>query len=682
MSQSHYRIIEPRATTEGSEPDTLGEGAYGVVYKAVDLRTNTAVALKKMRLETEGEGGISSSTLREITFLRQLRHENIVTLRDVSWQHPERICLIFDLEDGDLAKYLAQCSGPLSRELVQSYSMQILEGVSYCHSMGVMHRDLKPQNILVSRTGTLKIADFGLARAISPYNRPLTIEVITRWYRAPEVLMGHSYYEHSVDIWSAACIICEMSNRSVLFKGYSDIDQIHSIFRLLGTPEPRDWPGLSEMPYWRNTFPQWPLAAPGCMARLLPRLGPDGVDLMTRMLRFNARTRLSARAALLHPFILPMRTPPPPLQQQSAGVEEKEREKGGCPRVTPNTQPTLDADINESSSSSSSNGASNPNPNLHSNLNPSHSLSLHPSAGEGGFRRVPAREITRTVSLGVASALEAAAAPTGSNSADLVGQEADGRDSCAKENAPLSMSMSLSSSSGPASDPSMYSRIRGVDSVFQPIHTQSCSLPQAPLALSEAHSLSAPILAARRLPPYAPAPSTSSASSSSSAPSAPTQGAGVHGARAAYSADACVGDGACVAEVEAGGRLGQHMDQETKQEMEEKQAQAQQVQQAQHAQLQQTASAAADVNAGSRALPRARRARSSVSDASGMFESNPKRQRAAQAAAAPVCVPAPEPTPAGAPVVAAPASAPAAVDPTVACATTSPKARVLRSGKR
>ncbi len=90
---------------------------------------------------------------------------------------------------------------------LQHFGAQILEAVAYCHSMGVMHRDLKPQNILVSRDGQLKLADFGLARAISPFSRPLTVEVITRWYRAPEVLLGHKYYDASVDVWSAACII-------------------------------------------------------------------------------------------------------------------------------------------------------------------------------------------------------------------------------------------------------------------------------------------------------------------------------------------------------------------------------------------------------------------------------------------------------------------------------------------
>lgn len=119
--------------------------------------------------------------------------------------------------DGDLYFLLKNAGGPLSEELVQSYSSQLLEGLAYCHSRGVMHRDLKPQNLLISKDGGIKIADFGLARAFS--FRSLTVEVVTPWYRAPEVLLGSNTYGNSIDIWSAACIIVEMSTNKVLFEG-------------------------------------------------------------------------------------------------------------------------------------------------------------------------------------------------------------------------------------------------------------------------------------------------------------------------------------------------------------------------------------------------------------------------------------------------------------------------------
>jgi serine/threonine protein kinase len=119
MAQARYRILAPQASrASDSDTETIGEGAYGVVYQAFDMLTKTMVALKKIKWETESDG-ISSSTLREITFLRQLRHDNVVTLRDVVWQPSERICLVFDLEDGDLANYLARCEEDLPMELVR-----------------------------------------------------------------------------------------------------------------------------------------------------------------------------------------------------------------------------------------------------------------------------------------------------------------------------------------------------------------------------------------------------------------------------------------------------------------------------------------------------------------------------------------------------------------------------------
>eukprot|EP01041_Mallomonas_annulata_P005647 gene5647-11391_t len=152
----------------------IGEGAYGVVYKAVDTHTNKGVALKKIRLELEDEG-VPATALREITLLRQIQHKNVVKLEDIIME-PTRLYLVFELVDTDLKKLMDSCKDPLSPELVQSYTAQILEGLCYCHSMGVMHRDLKPQNLLVSRDGVLKLADFGLARAFTPPLKPLTIE--------------------------------------------------------------------------------------------------------------------------------------------------------------------------------------------------------------------------------------------------------------------------------------------------------------------------------------------------------------------------------------------------------------------------------------------------------------------------------------------------------------------------
>ncbi len=213
------------------EANTLGVGAYGVVYKAYDTKEKRLVAQKKIKLDGEDEG-IPATALREISNLKLLIHPNVVHLLDAI-KEPGKLYLIFELMENDLKKYMDSCADLLEPDLVQSFTSQILNGLSFCHCMGVMHRDLKPQNILVSKQGVIKIADFGLSRAFTPPTRPLTVEVITRWYRSPDLLLGSNTYSPAVDMWSVGCIIVEMSNRRALFPGDSEIDQIHRIFRFL-----------------------------------------------------------------------------------------------------------------------------------------------------------------------------------------------------------------------------------------------------------------------------------------------------------------------------------------------------------------------------------------------------------------------------------------------------------------
>jgi len=275
-----------------------GEGTYGVVYKAKDLRTGEIVAMKKIRLETEEEG-IPSTTLREISTLRALRHQNIVELRDVLHQDG-RLYLIFEFVDKDLKKYMDAVSGPLRPELIQSYTKQLLLGLEFCHTRAVMHRDLKPQNILVSRDGVLKLADFGLARAFVPPIRPFTHEVVTLWYRPPEILLGSKTYALATDMWAVGTIIAEMSNKRPLIPGDSEIDEVFKIFRVFGTPNEQSWPGVTSLPDWNESFPVWPSLR---LNAFVPNLCPDGLDLVERLLTLDPKLRFSACDALRHPFI-------------------------------------------------------------------------------------------------------------------------------------------------------------------------------------------------------------------------------------------------------------------------------------------------------------------------------------------------------------------------------------------
>lgn len=277
--------------------EKIGEGTYGVVYKAKDKVTQEFVALKKIRLEAEDEG-VPSTAIREISLLRELNHPNIVNLKDVIHQD-NKLYLVFEFLDQDLKHYIDRVNGPLQSLLVKSYLHQLISGIAFCHSHRVLHRDLKPQNLLIDRNGRLKLADFGLARAFGVPMRSYTHEVVTLWYRAPEILLGGKKYSTAVDMWSIACIFAEMVTRKPLFPGDSEIDQLFQIFRCLGTPTEETWPGVTSLPDYKTTFPRWGAQA---LAKFVPNLDECGLDLLTRMLVYEPSKRISARQALKHPY--------------------------------------------------------------------------------------------------------------------------------------------------------------------------------------------------------------------------------------------------------------------------------------------------------------------------------------------------------------------------------------------
>ena len=276
----------------------LGEGTYGVVYKARDRNTDEIVALKRIRLEVEDEG-IPSTALREISLLRELNHRNIVELKDCV-QEEGRLYLVFEFLDKDLKKYMESCTGLLSQPLVKSYLFQICRGLAFCHAKGVMHRDLKPQNLLVTRDGILKIADFGLARAFCPPIRPLTHEVVTLWYRPPEILMGAQSYAPPMDVWAVGTIFTEMVNKRPLFPGDSEIDQLYKIFRQLGTPNDEVWPGVTQLQDWNTSFPTWyksPYAE-----TVTDNMDDNGLDLLELFLAYDPKDRITVKDALNHAY--------------------------------------------------------------------------------------------------------------------------------------------------------------------------------------------------------------------------------------------------------------------------------------------------------------------------------------------------------------------------------------------
>eukprot|EP00850_Spirogloea_muscicola_P015906 SM000125S26111 [mRNA] locus=s125:288777:290905:- [translate_table: standard] len=288
QSNSRYEKVEK-----------IGEGTYGVVYKARDRLTNETIALKKIRLEAEDEG-VPSTAIREISLLKEMQHHNIVRLQDVV-HSDKRLYLVFEYLDLDLKKHM-DMSPHLAKDfrLIKTYLFQILRGIAYCHSHRVLHRDLKPQNLLIDRqTNSLKLADFGLARAFGIPVRTFTHEVVTLWYRAPEILLGSRSYSTPVDVWSVGCIFAEMINQAPLFPGDSEIDELFKIFRLLGTPTEETWPGVTQLPDFKSAFPKWPAKD---LVTVVPTLDPVGLDLLKQMLFLEPSRRITARDALEHEY--------------------------------------------------------------------------------------------------------------------------------------------------------------------------------------------------------------------------------------------------------------------------------------------------------------------------------------------------------------------------------------------
>ncbi|KAI8421351.1 hypothetical protein MSG28_008363 [Choristoneura fumiferana] len=314
-----------------SKVEKIGEGTYGVVYKAKDRITGNDIALKKIKLDNEPEG-VPSTALREISVLRALRHAGVVRLLDVvgaAGGEGRSLYLVFECMAMDLKRLMELSGGALRPALARSYARQLAAALGYCHAARVLHRDLKPQNLLVDREGRIKLADFGLARAIALPVRAYTHEVVTLWYRAPEILLGAKFYSTAVDVWSFGCIYAEMVSTRPRpapapparaprpppraprpARDGREIDQLFRVFRALGTPGGALWARARRLPDFRAAFPRWPPRPPRA---LLPDASPAAGDLLDKLLRLDPAERLSARAAALHPALRDARLTPPDL---------------------------------------------------------------------------------------------------------------------------------------------------------------------------------------------------------------------------------------------------------------------------------------------------------------------------------------------------------------------------------
>ncbi|XP_076458434.1 cyclin-dependent kinase 14-like [Babylonia areolata] len=282
--------------------EQLGEGSYATVFKGYSSLTNQIIALKEIRLQEEE--GAPFTAIREASLLKGLRHANIVTLHDII-HTKETLTFVFEYVHTDLSQYLERHPGGLHPFNVKLFLFQLLRGLGYCHVRRILHRDLKPQNLLISEIGELKLADFGLARAKSIPSHTYSHEVVTLWYRPPDILLGSTQYSTSLDMWGVGCIFTEMVSGQATFPGMKDsFDQLEKIFKILGTPDESSWEGVTKLPHYSaKKFGRYPKQALHCC---VPKLSftPHAVDLADSLLQMEPCKRISSAEASHHDYFM------------------------------------------------------------------------------------------------------------------------------------------------------------------------------------------------------------------------------------------------------------------------------------------------------------------------------------------------------------------------------------------
>ncbi|OTA92625.1 hypothetical protein M434DRAFT_60969, partial [Hypoxylon sp. CO27-5] len=287
----------------------VGSGTYGKVFKGLHVYTKRLVALKKIRMEGERDG-FPVTAVREIKLLQSLKHPNIVQLQEVMVEKNDCF-MVFEYLSHDLTGLLNHPSYKLDAAQKKHLALQLFQGLDYLHKRGVLHRDIKAANILVSSDGVLKLADFGLARFYAKRHQlDYTNRVITIWYRSPELLLGETRYGAAVDIWSAACVMVEIFTRHAIFPGDGgEINQLEKIYAVLGTPNKVDWPGLVDMPWFELLRPGY--RRPNVFAeKYKERVPLAAFDLLASMFQYDPVKRPSAAEVLEHAYFTTEEPPP------------------------------------------------------------------------------------------------------------------------------------------------------------------------------------------------------------------------------------------------------------------------------------------------------------------------------------------------------------------------------------
>ncbi|XP_028119899.1 probable serine/threonine-protein kinase At1g09600 isoform X2 [Camellia sinensis] len=290
----------PRKADSFEKLDKIGQGTYSSVYRARDFETGKIVALKKVRFVNMDPESVRFMA-REILILRCLNHPNVMKLEGlVISKVSGNLCLVFEYMEHDLAGLIASPTIKFSEPQIKCYMQQLFRGLEHCHSRGVLHRDIKGSNILIDNNGNLKIGDFGLATFFhSNPEQPLTSRVVTLWYRPPELLLGATDYGVAVDLWSAGCILAELYARKPIMPGRTEVEQLHRIFKLCGSPSDEYWE-KTKLSHATIFKPQHQYKR--CVAETFKDLPSSALALLDVLLQVEPEGRGSASSALHSEF--------------------------------------------------------------------------------------------------------------------------------------------------------------------------------------------------------------------------------------------------------------------------------------------------------------------------------------------------------------------------------------------
>ncbi|KAL8826968.1 MAG: hypothetical protein Q9191_003474 [Dirinaria sp. TL-2023a] len=307
----------------------VGEGTYAVVYLGhLKADPESKVAIKKIKVQTEYRDGLAMDAIREVKFLQELSHPNIIALHAVFSSKAQNLNLVLEyLPRGDL-EMLIKDSGSISYGTaeIKAWMGMLGRGVWFCHENFVLHRDIKPNNLLIAADGEVKLADFGLARSFADPYRGMTSNVITLWYRPPELLFGARSYSGTVDVWSMGMVFAELILRIPFVAGNTEVHQLELICKAIGTPTEENWPGVSKLEGYVKFDSSNPQSLSGrdYYLRTFATVGPLGVDLLMSMLTLDPRKRSTARKVLEHKWWTsePRPTPKEELPKKGGGPEK------------------------------------------------------------------------------------------------------------------------------------------------------------------------------------------------------------------------------------------------------------------------------------------------------------------------------------------------------------------------